>query len=86
MLLTLSHLISSPVGIRETIYHLFHYASLHSAEDKWTIFVYMFVCFQDEGKAEGGNDEKRFDPSGYDKDLVEGLERDILQRNPNVHW
>ena len=46
----------------------------------------MFVCFQDEGKAEGGNDEKRFDPSGYDKDLVEGLERDILQRNPNVHW
>ncbi|KAK2179300.1 hypothetical protein NP493_497g02009 [Ridgeia piscesae] len=33
---------------------------------------------------EGEN--KRFDPSGYDKDLVENLERDIVQRNPNVHW
>uniref|UniRef100_H2YHY0 Katanin p60 ATPase-containing subunit A1 n=1 Tax=Ciona savignyi TaxID=51511 RepID=H2YHY0_CIOSA len=31
-------------------------------------------------------DEKRFDPTGYDKDLVESLERDIVQRNPNVHW
>ncbi|ELU18277.1 hypothetical protein CAPTEDRAFT_148248 [Capitella teleta] len=31
-------------------------------------------------------DEKKFDPSGYDKDLVENLERDIVQRNPNVHW
>ena len=32
------------------------------------------------------SEEKRFDPSGYDKDLVESLERDIVQRNPNVHW
>ncbi|NP_999733.1 katanin p60 ATPase-containing subunit A1 isoform X1 [Strongylocentrotus purpuratus] len=31
-------------------------------------------------------DEKKFDPAGYDKDLVENLERDIVQRNPNVHW
>ena len=23
---------------------------------------------------------------GYDKDLVEGLERDIVQRNPNISW
>ena len=30
--------------------------------------------------------EKKFDPSGYDKDLVAALERDIVQRNPNVHW
>ena len=30
------HTLSSRLGIRETIYHLFHYASLHSAEDKWT--------------------------------------------------
>ncbi|RDD37999.1 Katanin p60 ATPase-containing subunit A1 [Trichoplax sp. H2] len=29
---------------------------------------------------------KRFDPTGYDKDFVEMLERDIVQRNPNVHW
>ena len=36
------------------------------------------------------NDEKpvksAFDPSGYDKDLVEALERDIVQKNPNVKW
>ena len=30
--------------------------------------------------------EKKFDPAGYDKDLVEALERDIVQRNPNVSW
>ena len=30
--------------------------------------------------------EKKFDPTGYDKDLVENLERDIVQKNPNVHW
>jgi len=30
-----------------------------------------------------------FDPSsfpGYDKDLVEQLDRDIICRDPNVHW
>lgn len=32
------------------------------------------------------NEEPRFDGSGYDKDLVEGLERDIVQKNPNVRW
>ena len=31
-------------------------------------------------------DENKFDPQGYDKNLVENLERDIVQRNPNVHW
>lgn len=43
---------------------------------------------KDEAKSsEGdGDGEKRFDGSGYDKDLVEALERDILQKNPNVHW
>ena len=30
--------------------------------------------------------EPKFDGSGYDKDLVEGLERDIVQKNPNVRW
>ncbi|XP_038048023.1 katanin p60 ATPase-containing subunit A1-like isoform X1 [Patiria miniata] len=38
-----------------------------------------------KGSPEEG-DEKKFDPSGYDKDLVENLERDIVQKNPNVHW
>lgn len=43
---------------------------------------------QEDEKPESkeAGDEKKFDSSGYDKDLVEGLERDILQRNPNVHW
>ncbi|XP_060069631.1 katanin p60 ATPase-containing subunit A-like 1 isoform X2 [Ylistrum balloti] len=30
--------------------------------------------------------EKKFDGMGYDKDLVEGLERDIVQKNPNIRW
>uniref|UniRef100_A0A3B3ZDQ3 Katanin p60 ATPase-containing subunit A1 n=1 Tax=Periophthalmus magnuspinnatus TaxID=409849 RepID=A0A3B3ZDQ3_9GOBI len=29
---------------------------------------------------------KKFDGSGYDKDLVEALERDIISQNPNVKW
>jgi katanin p60 ATPase-containing subunit A1 len=32
-------------------------------------------------------EEKKFEPSNRaDIDLVEMLERDILQRNPNIHW
>ena len=34
-------------GIQETIYLLFHYASLHSGKDKWTIiFSVKFINFQ----------------------------------------
>ncbi|MBN3271007.1 KTNA1 protein, partial [Polyodon spathula] len=29
---------------------------------------------------------KKFDGTGYDKDLVEALERDIISQNPNVKW
>ena len=29
---------------------------------------------------------KKFDGSGYDKDLVEALERDIISQNPNIKW
>ena len=43
-----------------------------------------YLFQKSEAPAEDG--EKRFDPSGYDKDLVENLERDIVQKNPNVHW
>lgn len=31
-------------------------------------------------------DEKTFDATGYEMHLVETLERDILQRNPDVRW
>uniref|UniRef100_A0A4W3HPE9 Katanin p60 subunit A-like 1 n=1 Tax=Callorhinchus milii TaxID=7868 RepID=A0A4W3HPE9_CALMI len=50
---------------------------------------------QQAGRAEKGKknlhdggdvDVKKFDGTGYDKDLVDVLERDIISRNPNVHW
>lgn len=46
-----------------------------------------------EKKEDGGeteeqeDDEKKFSPSSHgDVDLVDMLERDILQKNPNIHW
>lgn len=41
---------------------------------------------QSTGDSANNNNEEKFDASGYDKDLVEILERDIVQRNPNVRW
>ena len=38
------HTLSSRLGIKETIYHLFHYASFHSAKDKWTIIFEKMPC------------------------------------------
>ena len=41
-------------------------------------------------KNQESHDEKpvksAFDPSGYDRELVEALERDIVQKKPNVKW
>ncbi|KAJ8412461.1 hypothetical protein AAFF_G00127970 [Aldrovandia affinis] len=34
----------------------------------------------------GDGEMKRFDGTGFDNDLVEALERDIVSRNPNIHW
>ena len=34
----------------------------------------------------GAAEEKKFEANGMNKDLVEALERDIVQRNPNVKW
>uniref|UniRef100_A0A8C4FGN0 Katanin p60 ATPase-containing subunit A1 n=1 Tax=Dicentrarchus labrax TaxID=13489 RepID=A0A8C4FGN0_DICLA len=40
-----------------------------------------------ENKADVQEKEvKKFDGTGYDKDLVEALERDIISQNPNVKW
>ncbi|KAM4633425.1 katanin p60 ATPase-containing subunit A1-like [Polymixia lowei] len=41
----------------------------------------------DKNKAEVQEKEvKKFDGAGYDKDLVEALERDIISQNPNIKW
>ncbi|KAK7882385.1 hypothetical protein WMY93_028559 [Mugilogobius chulae] len=37
-------------------------------------------------KKASGDEEKKFDGTGYDTDLVDSLERDIISRNPNIHW
>ncbi|BES93995.1 Katanin p60 ATPase-containing subunit [Nesidiocoris tenuis] len=40
-----------------------------------------------DNKDSDGQDERKFDPSGaYDQDLVDMLERDIVQKNPNIRW
>ena len=41
---------------------------------------------EDEGEDCDDPDERRFDGSGIDKDLIETLERDIMQKDPNIHW
>ena len=33
-----------------------------------------------------GQPEKKFEAAGINKDLIEALERDIVQKNPNVKW
>ncbi|RVE58304.1 hypothetical protein OJAV_G00207820 [Oryzias javanicus] len=39
-----------------------------------------------KGDTPGDGEQKRFDGAGYDSNLVESLERDIVSRNPNIHW
>ncbi|XP_060626857.1 katanin p60 ATPase-containing subunit A-like 1 isoform X2 [Anolis sagrei] len=34
----------------------------------------------------GDSEIQKFDGAGYDKDLVEALERDIVSRNLSIHW
>jgi len=40
----------------------------------------------EEGVDTGEDQPQKFDGTGYDSDLVEMLERDIVQKNPNIHW
>ena len=39
---------------------------------------------KDDGPEE--SDQPKFDGTGYDGDLVDMLERDIVQKDPNIHW
>ncbi|XP_057679629.1 katanin p60 ATPase-containing subunit A1 [Corythoichthys intestinalis] len=42
---------------------------------------------EEKGKGDVQEKEvKKFDGTGYDKDLVEALERDIISQNPNIKW
>lgn len=42
---------------------------------------------QDQSPEDQEEPEKKFEPSSHaDVDLVDMLERDILQKNPNIHW
>ncbi|XP_033607931.1 katanin p60 ATPase-containing subunit A-like 1 [Cryptotermes secundus] len=40
----------------------------------------------DKEKEEFEEAEKRFEGSWYDRDLIDMLERDIVRKNPNIHW
>ena len=46
----------------------------------------VFIQPDDEGEDCDDPEERRFDGSGIDKDLIETLERDIMQKDPNIHW
>lgn len=39
-----------------------------------------------ESDSQSNDDQKRFEIHGPDSELVDMLDRDILQKNPNVHW
>lgn len=52
---------------------------------------YLFFTTYPQGRKnmqDGASDGEipKFDGAGYDKDLVEALERDIVSRNPSIHW
>lgn len=42
-------------------------------------------AFQNKGDVQE-KEVRKFDGTGYDKDLVDALERDIISQNPNVKW
>lgn len=48
-------------------------------------FLLFISVFQTKGDVQE-RELKKNDWTGYDKDLVEALERDIISQNPNVKW
>ena len=60
-----------------------------SCRDITKVFLYSNKCKQngDEGDENGGQEEeKKFEGSIFDSDLVDLLERDIVQKNPDTRW
>ncbi|CAF1518669.1 unnamed protein product, partial [Didymodactylos carnosus] len=41
---------------------------------------------QKRGAQNNNNNEKKFEGKNFEKDLIDALERDIVQKNPNVRW
>lgn len=41
---------------------------------------------KEEKKEKPEDEEKKFDGEGYDRELLDMLERDIVQKNPNIRW
>ena len=39
-----------------------------------------------KGDGVGEGELRKYEGAGQDSDLVEALERDIVSRNPNIHW
>ena len=53
------------------------------------IDIFFYTCPQGRKNMQDGTSDgeiPKFDGAAYDKDLVEALERDIVSRNPSVHW
>ena len=62
---------------------------IHAPRDITKVFLYSTKCKQngDEGDENGGQEEeKKFEGSIFDSDLVDLLERDIVQKNPDTRW
>lgn len=53
------------------------------------LLIFFYICPQGRKNMQDGTSDgeiPKFDGAAYDKDLVEALERDIVSRNPSVHW
>lgn len=51
--------------------------------------TFFYTCLQGRKNMQDGVSDgeiPKFDAAGYDKDLVEALERDIVSRNLSIHW
>ncbi|KAJ3330923.1 Katanin p60 ATPase-containing subunit A-like 1 [Blyttiomyces sp. JEL0837] len=69
-----SQMLSSPGSVRKQPKKMASQSSLMEPERK------------EEQNPEDPNAKPEFDGSGFDKDLVEMVKRDILQTSPNVKW